>query len=94
MRFSRFASVTLAFLTAFLLASPDRLPDADARERQGRAPMGAAKSGHSERSVTRTRPDGTSRTSTHDSTWQRSGGKVGDPARHAGAESAGSAASR
>jgi hypothetical protein len=71
MRFSRFASLTLAFLTAFLLTSPD----ADARECQGRARMGAAKSGHSERSVTRTRPDGTSRTSTHDSTWQRGGGK-------------------
>ena len=67
----RFASLTFSFFFALLLA----IPEADARERQGRARTGAAKSGHAERTVTRTRPDGTSRTSTHDSTWQRGDGK-------------------
>ena len=33
------------------------------------------KSGQVERSVTRTGPDGTSRTSSHDTTWQRGGGQ-------------------
>ncbi len=80
MRFSRFASLTFVFLVAFLLASPD----ADARERQGRAGKGAPKSGHAERSVTRTRPDGTTRTSTHDSTWQRGGGKYSRDTVHTG----------
>ena len=71
MRGFRFASLTFSFLFALLLATPE----AGARERQGRARTGAAKSGHAERTVTRTRPDGTSRTSTHESTWQRGDGK-------------------
>lgn len=77
---SRIASFTLAGLVALLLASPD----ADARERQERARMGAPKSGHAERSVTRTRPDGTTRTSSHDSTWQRGDGKYSRDTVHTG----------
>jgi hypothetical protein len=77
---SRSASLTLAFLVALLFA----VPDADARERQGRARMGAAKSGQAHRSVTRTGPDGAARTSTHDSTWQRGGGKYTRDTVHTG----------
>ena len=80
MRCARIASLTLAGLVVLLLASPD----ADARERQGRARMGAPKSGHAERSVTHTRPDGTTRTSTHDSSWQRGGGKYSRDTLHTG----------
>jgi hypothetical protein len=78
---SRVASLTLAFAFALLLATPD----ADARERQGRARVGgAAKSGQAHRTVTRTGPDGTPRTSTHDSTWQRGGGKYTRDTVHTG----------
>jgi hypothetical protein len=68
---SRLAGFTLTCLIALLLC----LPDADARERRGRAQTGAAKSGQIHRTVTRTGPDGTARTSTHDSRWQRADGK-------------------
>lgn len=71
MHASRPASLALAFAFALLLSTPD----ADARERQGRARAGAPKSGQAHRSVTRTGQDGTPRTSTHDSTWQRGGGQ-------------------
>jgi len=77
---TRLASLTLACLVALLLATPD----SDARERQGRARMGSAKSGQAQRTVTRTGPDGTARTSTHDSTWQRGGGKYTRDTVHTG----------
>lgn len=62
---SRLAHLTLAALVALLLAAPQ----ADARPRHAR--KGAPKSGEASRTVTRTAPDGTSRTSTHDTTWER-----------------------
>jgi hypothetical protein len=77
---SRIACLTLAGLAAFLLT----VPDADARERQGGARMGAGKSGQAERTVTRTRPDGSTRTSKHDSTWQRGDGKYTRDTVHTG----------
>lgn len=65
------AGFMFSCLVALLLCTPD----ADARERMGRAQMGAAKSGQAHRTVTRTGPGGTARTSTHDSRWQRGDGK-------------------
>ena len=59
-------------------------PAADARARQTRARQTAPKSGHSERSVTRTGPDGTSRTSSHDTSWQRGDGKWSRDTVHTG----------
>ena len=69
MRCSRFASLLLACLVAFLLAAPE----ADARGRQARARQGAPKSGHAERTVTRTGPDGKTAT-THDEVHRTEGG--------------------
>jgi hypothetical protein len=71
MRRSRLATLTLACLVALLLAAPE----ADARARHARARKSAPKSGEASRTVTRTAPDGTSRTSSHDSTWQRGDGQ-------------------
>ena len=76
----RVASFTLSCLVALLLGAPG----ADARERMGRSRTGAAKSGQAHRTVTRTGPDGTARTSTHDSTWQRGGGKYSRDTLHTG----------
>jgi hypothetical protein len=67
----RLASFAFACLIALLLC----VSGADARERTGRAHKGGAKSGQAHRTVTRTGPDGTARTSTHDSRWQRGDGK-------------------
>jgi hypothetical protein len=72
---SRVACFTLSCLVALLLAASG----ADARERQQRA-----KSGQVHRSVTRTGADGTSGTSTHDTTWQRGGGKYSRDTVHTG----------
>lgn len=72
---SRVACFTLSCLVALLLTASG----ADARERQQRA-----KSGQVHRSVTRTGADGTSRTSTHDTTWQRGGGKYSRDTVHTG----------
>jgi len=80
MQTSRFASLALALLVAFLLAAPD----ADARTRQTRARKSAPTSGHVERSVTRTGPDGSSRTSSHESTWQRGDGQWSRDSVHTG----------
>jgi len=77
---SRFASLSLACLVGFLLVAPE----ADARSRQARARQGAPKSGHAERTVTRTGPDGSSRTSTHDSSWQRGDGQWSRDTVHTG----------
>jgi len=66
---SRIAGFTLAALVALLLASPD----ADARGRQGGARMSSPKSGHAERSVTRTGPGGKTAT-THDEVHRTDGG--------------------
>jgi hypothetical protein len=63
-RFALASSVALAFVASA----------ADAGQRRARAAQGAPKSGQAQRTVTRTGPDGTSRTSTHDSTWQRGNG--------------------
>ena len=80
MRCSRFVSFTFAFLVACLLVAPA----ADARARQARARQSAPKSGHSERTVTRTGPDGPPRTSSHDSSWQRGDGKWSRDTLHTG----------
>jgi hypothetical protein len=69
MRFSRFATFALALLLFCMLAA-----SAGAAPRHARARSGAPKSGEAERTVTRTGPDGTSRTSTQNATWQRGGG--------------------
>ena len=71
MRPTRLATLALALLAAIALAATA----ADAGPRRGRAHARAPKSGQAERTVTRTGPDGTSRTSTHDSTWQRGDGQ-------------------
>ena len=80
MRFSRFGSLTLACLVAFLLAAST----ADARSRHARGRQGAPKSGHAERTVTRTGPDGAARTSSHESTWQRGDGQWSRDTVHTG----------
>ena len=77
---TRVASFTLSCLVALLLSAPG----ADARERMGRSRMGAAKSGQAHRTVTRTGSDGTARTSTHDTTWQRGGGEYSRDTVHTG----------
>jgi len=80
MRCSRIASLALACLVACLLAAPE----ADARARQARVGKSAPKSGHAERTVTRTGPDGSSRTSSHDSSWQRGDGQWSRDTVHTG----------
>jgi hypothetical protein len=77
---TRLAGFTLSCLVALLLSAPG----ADARERMGRSRMGAAKSGQAHSTVTRTGADGTARTSTHDTTWQRGGGKYTRDTLHTG----------
>jgi hypothetical protein len=76
----RVACFTLSCLVALLLSTPG----ADARERMGRSRTGAAKSGQAHRTVTRTGADGTARTSTHDTSWQRGGGKYSRDTLHTG----------
>ena len=61
MRLSRFAHFALALLLFCLLAVS--------------ASADAPKSGETDRTVTRTGPHGTSRTSTNHTTWQRGGGR-------------------
>jgi hypothetical protein len=77
---TRIASFTFACLVALLLSTPG----ADARERMGRSRVGAAKSGQVHRTVTRTGADGTARTSTHDTSWQRGGGQYSRDTLHTG----------
>ena len=77
---TRLAGFTLSCLVALLLSAPG----ADARERMGRARMGGAKSGQAHRTVTRTGADGAAHTSTHDTTWQRGGGKYTSDTLHTG----------
>jgi hypothetical protein len=71
MRLSRFATTAFVALAALVLAAAG----ADAGDRPARARKSAPKSGHVERTVTRTGRDGTSRTSSHDTTWQRGDGQ-------------------
>jgi hypothetical protein len=78
MRLPRFAILSLSCLVAVLLAAPQ----ADARERRAR--KHAPKSGHVERTTTRTGPDGASRTSSHDTTWQRGDGRWSRDTVHTG----------
>lgn len=78
MRSHRFAILSLSCLVALLLVAPQ----ADARERRAR--KHAPKSGHVERTTTRTGPDGTSRTSSHDTTWQRGDGQWSRDTVHTG----------
>lgn len=80
MRLSRLASLALIGLVALLLVAPD----ANAGERRARARKSAPKSGQVERTVTRTGPDGTSRTSSHDTTWQRGDGQWSRDTVHTG----------
>jgi hypothetical protein len=77
---TRLAGFTLSCLVALLLSAPG----ADARERMGRARTGGAKSGQAHHTVTRTGADGAARTSTHDTTWQRGGGKYTSDTLHTG----------
>lgn len=80
MRFSRLATFALSLVVALAFVAPA----ADAGQRRARAHKGAPKSGHAERTVTRTRPDGTSRTSQHDTTWQRGDGQWSRDTVHTG----------
>ncbi len=80
MRLHRFAILSLTCFVALLLATPE----ADARERQARARKHAPKSGQVERTTTRTGTDGTSRTSSHDTTWQRGDGRWSRDTVHTG----------
>jgi hypothetical protein len=77
---SRLAALTLAVLVALLLAAPQ----ADARERRTHARQSAPKSGQVERTVTRTAPDGSSRTSRHDTRWERGDGRFSRDTVHTG----------
>lgn len=79
MRPSRLAILVLTLLVALLLA-----PQAHAWQRRAHARKPVPKSGEVERTVTRTGPDGTSRTSSHDTTWQRGDGKWTRDTMHTG----------
>lgn len=80
MRLSRLVRFALSLLVGLALVAPA----ADAGQRRARAHKGAPKSGHVERTVTRTGKDGTSRTSQHDTTWQRGGGQWSRDTVHTG----------
>ena len=68
MRLSRFANFAFAFLLLCLLALSAGAGPLE------RASSDSPKSGEVDRTVTRTGPDGTSRTSTGKTTWKRGGG--------------------
>lgn len=80
MRLSRSATLALTALVALLLAAPE----ADAGQRRARARKSAPKSGQAERTLTRTAPDGSLRTSSQKSTWQRGDGKWSRDSMHTG----------
>jgi hypothetical protein len=80
MGLSRLATFALSLLVALALSATA----ADARQRGARARQGAPKSGHAERTVTRTGADGTSRTSQHDTSWQRGDGMWSRDTVHTG----------
>jgi hypothetical protein len=80
MRRSSPLHLALACLVALLFAAPA----ADAGERKSRARKGAAKSGQVERTVTRTAPDGSSRTSSHATRWERGDGQWTGDTVHTG----------
>ncbi|HVH20029.1 MAG TPA: hypothetical protein VNF72_17175 [Myxococcota bacterium] len=80
MRLSRLVRFAPSLLVALALVAPA----ADAGQRRTRAHKGVPTSGHIERTVTRTGKDGTSRTSQHDTTWQRGGGQWSRDTVHTG----------
>jgi hypothetical protein len=80
MRPSRLVPFSISLLAALVLV----VPAADAGPRHARAHKGAPTSGHVERTVTRTGKDGVSRTSQHDTTWQRGGGQWSRDTLHTG----------
>jgi len=81
MRLSRLATFTSSLLVALAFVASA----ADAGPRAARARQGAPTSGHSERTVTRTGPDGTARTSQHVTDWQRGNGQWTRDTVHTGA---------